>query len=173
MYLSREGIQVRAEPGDRSVTAYDSGWPNVGLKTKYESTVAHGDLFAHKRDSIHPFEYNDMEAMHALDKYVRETPALLERVRVPAGDGVIGEEVAEMMPRHGIAVLPASIYDRAMALGLDIDDPVVADPYMQREKSWLATELPYHTSSTDARIASTSSKSSLISSTVPRNSSTA
>jgi hypothetical protein len=142
-YLARDGYKYVPNRETRSVKAYDSGWPNVGLKTKDESTVAHGALFAHERNSIHPFEYNDMDAMHALDQYVRERPALLERLQVPGEDEVFVGEFAEMMLRHRIADLPASIYDRAMALGLNIGDPVMADLYMQREKSWLAPELRY------------------------------
>lgn len=42
-----------------------------------------------------------------------------------------------------IVLFPNSIYDRATALGLEMNDPAVADLYVQREKSWLAPTLEY------------------------------
>ncbi len=82
--------------------------------------------------------------MNALEDYVRRSEALLARLHDELEEQIgNGTEFAQMMVRHRISNLPASIYDRAMALGLEVDDPAVGDLYLQRERSWLAPEAPY------------------------------
>jgi len=142
-YLARDGYRYTPHRETRTVTTYDSGWPNVGLKKKDEASIAHRRLFAEERDSIHPFEYNDMAEIQALEEYVRQTPELLERASLPKDEDIFGEELHDVMLRHRIVDLPTSIYDRAMALSLNIEDPAVGELYIQRERSWLQPELPH------------------------------
>jgi hypothetical protein len=141
-YLTRE-TKYLPRRSTRTVTSYDSGWPNVGIEKDDEASVAHAKLFVRERNSIRPFEYNDMASMRDLDEYVRTNRSLLERVSLPGDDDVFGADVLEAMLQHRIEDFPASIFDRAMALGLDVDDPAVDELYLQREKSWLAPKLPY------------------------------
>ena len=143
-YLSRDGYKWIPHRDTRPVTPYkESGWPNVGLKRKDESSVHHGALFATRADSIHPYQYDQIPAMIKLDDYVRSSDELLARLQDPAGEQRGDGEIAGFFLQYAIHALPSSIYDRAMAQGLTINDPAVVDLYLQRERSWLAPELPY------------------------------
>lgn len=144
-HLSQEGYKWVPNRSTYSVTTRkDVGWPTVGPKVKDEETVSHGELFAAKASSIQPFQYDQIPAMNALEEYVRASETLLDRLHDELEEQIgTGTEFAEMMVQHRIHSLPASIYDRAMALGLAVDDPAVGDLYLERERSWLAPELPY------------------------------
>lgn len=143
-HLSQEGYKYVPHRETRKVTAYkDSGWPNVGLKSKDETTIAFGALFAATSNSIHPFQYDAMPPMNALEEYVRGSVKLLERLRDPIEEHLGDESVSEFMLRHRVHSLPASIFDRAKALGLAIEDPAVGQLYLERERSWLAPQLEH------------------------------
>ncbi|MCA0307167.1 MAG: hypothetical protein LCH87_07350 [Actinobacteria bacterium] len=143
-YLSRDGYKYVPHRSTKPVTTLDSGWPNVGSEREDPTTIAHGKLFARERNAIQPFEYHDLPSFDALDKYVRATPMVLERVSLTDADEMLPHaEINELFLQHWIESLPASIYDRAMALGLKVMDSDVAELYVQRERSWLAPELSY------------------------------
>lgn len=142
-YLSQAGYKYVPRRSTKTVTAFDSGWPRVGIEREDPSTIAHGQLFARERNTTHPFEYHDLPSFASLDKYVRATPEVLQRVSVTGPGGMPDAEFHEGLLRYWIESLPASIYDRAMALGLKVSDPDAAELYKHLERSWLASELPY------------------------------
>jgi Apea-like HEPN len=142
-YLSRDGYKYVPHRSTKSVTAFDSGWPNVGTEREDQATIAHGELFARERNAIHPLEYHDLPSFAALDEYVRTTSKVLERVSLTGAGEIPDTEIHQRFLQYWIEDLPASIYDRAMALGLNVADSDVVELYLQLEKSWLAPELPY------------------------------
>lgn len=142
-YLARDGYKYVPFRTRRKVTAFDSGWPNVSLKEKDESRVAHAELFAHKVSSIDPFAYDDIPSMAALKEYVHGNEVVAERLRLQNPEGTFPADLADSMMDTTISMFPESIYDRAMALGLQVTEPAVAELYAQREKSWLAPQLEY------------------------------
>ncbi|WP_170963545.1 HEPN domain-containing protein [Cellulosimicrobium cellulans] len=126
----------------RSVTRFDSGWPNVGSHWpggKSTDEVAFGELFGLEPGPGRPFSYDELGTMAELRNYVEETPSLRERVRTPAR-GPEPDELDERMFSVEVASLPSSIFDRANALGAGAD---VGELYVQREQDWLAPMLPY------------------------------
>lgn len=142
-YLAEDGYKYVPYRNTRTVKAFDSGWPNVGMDEKDESRVAHRDLFAHKTSSIDPFAYDDIPGMPALKEYVTTTESVTERVRPQNAAGTLPADLSDQLMETTIVLFVASIYDRAMALGFKVDAPAVADLYMQREKAWLAPTLEY------------------------------
>jgi hypothetical protein len=142
-YFAREGDKYTPYREKRQVKAFDSGWPNVYSKEKDESRVAPAELFAKRSSVIDPFTYDDIPGMAALKEYVTSTEAVLEKIRPQNAAGTLPDELAESLMDTTVVLFPESIYDRATALGLEITDPVVADLYLQRERSWLAPTLEY------------------------------
>jgi hypothetical protein len=142
-YLAREGYKYVPYRDTRKVKAFDSGWPNVSMKERDESRIAHKELFAHKVSAIAPFTYDDIPSMAALNEYVNGNEDVAVRVRPQNAAGTVPSDLAASMMDTTINFFPESIYDRAMALGLEVTDPAVTDLYLQREKSWLAPTLEY------------------------------
>ncbi len=143
-YLARDGYKYVPKRRRRAVMAYESGWPNVGseIGAKETDTIAYGELFAGARDAIHPFAYEELEAMASLVAYVNDTPDLLQRVRPAVRAGAPADLVKSMIDIT-IRGLPTGIFDRAKALDVEIEGPGLVDLYRQRERSWLAPELAY------------------------------
>ena len=142
-YFAQEGYKYTPHREKRQVKAFDSGWPNVYSKEKDESRVAPAELFAHKSSVIDPFAYDDIPGVAELKEYVTTTETVHERIRPQIVSGTIPDDLAKSLVDTTIVLLPSSIYDRATALGLAMADPAVADLYLQRERSWLATTLDY------------------------------
>lgn len=142
-YFAGEGHKYTPYRSGRKVKAFDSGWPNVYSKEKDESRVKPSDLFAHRGSIIDPFTFDDIPGMAALKDYVRSNEGILERVRPQNDAGTVPDDLANSLTDTEIVLLPNSIYDRATAFDLAMTDPAVADLYLQREKSWLATTLEY------------------------------
>ncbi|NCT91962.1 hypothetical protein GXB85_13525 [Cellulomonas sp. APG4] len=141
-YLARDDHKFVPKRRRRSVTAFDSGWPSVGSDVGATETdaIAYGKLFASTRDAIHPIAYEDLGTMASLVAYVHDTPALLQRVGPTLREDApvdLARSVIDMIIRN----LPTDIYDRAKALGFELDGPDIVNLYQQRERSWLAPEL--------------------------------
>ena len=97
-HLSQEGYKWVPHRETRTVTTYrDSGWPNVGLKSKDETTIAHGDLFAAAANNIHPFQYDQIPAMNDLESYVRDSEELMDRLHDPLEENIGDESFSEFM----------------------------------------------------------------------------
>lgn len=104
--------------------------------------IAYGKLFAAARGSLHPFAFDDLETMGELSTYVENTPSLLVRVQ-PLDESAEYRVLAKRMTDFAVKSLPISIFDRAKALGLAMDEMGLVDLYRQKEMSWLAPELAY------------------------------
>lgn len=141
-YLAQPGYKYVPSRTRREVSAFESGWPNVSSRPADTDRPAHGDLFADKASTLRPLAYSDLPSMVSLFEYIDGEPDLRARVQPSNPDGEHAE-MAEYIYKYTVQNLPASIFDRAMALGLTIDDPAVETLYRARERSWLASELPY------------------------------
>ncbi|NUU19047.1 hypothetical protein HP550_17500 [Cellulomonas humilata] len=143
-YLGRDGSPYLPRRRRRSVSKFEHGWPNVGSLTAADQVdaIAYAELFGATKDAIHPFAYEDVEALRDLITYVRTTPSILERT-LPATSRSPEDATIKRILEYNVRDLPLSIFDRAKALGFEIDSAEVLDLYRQREKSWLAPELPY------------------------------
>ncbi|GEL98134.1 HEPN domain-containing protein [Cellulomonas terrae] len=142
-YLGRDDEPWVPRRRRQSVSSYESGWPTVGRAATADRVddIAYGEFFSSSRDAIHPFAYEDLDALRGLFTYVRTTPAILERTlpSIPAG----GEAILQTFFEYSVRDLPFSIFDRSKVLGFAIDSAEVLELYRQREKSWLAPELGY------------------------------
>ena len=141
-YLAGQGYKYVPMRKRREVSAFDSGWPRVSGYPTETDRPAHGNLFADTAGTLHPLAYSDLPSIASLFEYIEGKPELLARVQPPISDGEQAE-VAKSFYRYTVEHLPGSIYDRAMATGLTIDDPGVEALYRARERSWLMPELPY------------------------------
>jgi hypothetical protein len=144
-YLARDGHTYVPHRRRRRVSSYDSGWPNVGSEWpggKETESVAYGELFGLDVGTLNPFAYRDISQLGELRAYIEGTPSIVDRIRMPVMDGK-HDDIAARMFEHEVADLPASIFDRAKALGLDVDGPGTAALYRLREMAWLGPELDF------------------------------
>jgi hypothetical protein len=141
-YLAQDGYKYVPKRQTQKVDKFDSGWPNVSSYKSDTEMPAYGKLFAETEQTLQPLAYEGLTSMPALFAYVESNPDLYASLQMPNSEGK-HTDVAESMYRYMVTELPCSIYDRAMALGLPLDSPAVADLYKARETSWLAKELPY------------------------------
>lgn len=128
----------------RDVTRFASGWPNVGSELASSSTeaIAYGDLLSQDRDAIHPITFDDITSMAELFTYASSEPSIRDRVQLSNSDES-RQDLVKRLFRYEVTSLPTSIYDRAKATGIAVNDASVIDLYREREMAWLAPELPY------------------------------
>lgn len=145
-YLASNGWVPRVSMPE--VRSFDSGWPDLtrgGWPAVDSGPIHLSRLFGAARTSQTPVTYGDVPGLSRLLDHVLARPDLVEQIRpillFRADLGNEREAAAMRMVHVDIADLALSVMDRAVAVGAD-NDTALLDIYRQRERSWLADELP-------------------------------
>jgi len=125
-----------------TVSAFDSGWPNLSRSRLFPGDDAPTDfsgLFGPSRGPLKPIAYSDVPELRALIAYVRARTDLRARVAIKTATG--NDDMERDLVEFEVADLALSLLDRARATGVTMDDGLLP-LYLERERAWLLDRLP-------------------------------
>jgi len=140
IYLDRDVWRPRVRLP--TVSAFESGWPNISSPSTFPPDTAPIDysaLFGSQRGQLRPMAYSDVAEFISLLEYVRGREDLLARLSIEAGAGA--GNVVDAMIDYVVVTLPLSLLDRSRATGAVTDEELLRI-YLDRERAWLLDPLP-------------------------------